>query len=37
MPGDGGPTTTAEQSSDAVIDAENKKLDHALKSICKGC
>jgi hypothetical protein len=37
MPGAAGPTTTKEQSSDAQIDAENRKLDQTVKSICKGC
>lgn len=37
MPGRGGPTTTKEQSSDGMIDAENRKLNHALNSICRGC
>lgn len=37
MSGATGPTTTKEGTSDAQIDAENRKLDHALKSICKGC
>jgi hypothetical protein len=37
MPGGSGATTTKEQSSDAMIDAENKKLDRALNTICRGC
>ena len=37
MPGANGATTTKEQGSDAVIDAENRKLNHALNSICRGC
>jgi hypothetical protein len=37
MPGPAGPTATKEQSSDAQIDAENRRLDKMVKSICKGC
>jgi hypothetical protein len=37
MPGANGATTTKEQSSDSMIDAENRKLSHALNSICRGC
>jgi hypothetical protein len=36
-PGTAGPTVTQEQNSDATIDAENRKLDRKVKSICKGC
>jgi hypothetical protein len=36
-PGKAGPTTTRERNSDATIDAENRKLDSKVKSICKGC
>jgi hypothetical protein len=35
-PDTAGPTTTSEQNSDAKIDAENRKLDRMVKSICKG-
>jgi hypothetical protein len=37
MSGNGQPTTTREPNSDAQIDAENRKLDAKVKSICKGC
>jgi hypothetical protein len=37
MPGHNGPTTTSNRDSDARIDAENRKLDQTVKSICKGC
>jgi hypothetical protein len=37
MPRANGSTTTKEGASGAPIDAENRKLDQALKSICKGC
>jgi hypothetical protein len=37
MPGATGPTTTQEQDSDAQINAENRRLDRTVKSICKGC
>jgi hypothetical protein len=37
MPGANTPTTTSEQSTDDVINAENRRLDHALNSICRGC
>jgi len=33
----GKPTTTTDAHSDAAIDAENRKLDRKIKSICKGC
>ncbi len=32
-----GPTRTKEDGSDAQIDAENRKTDQKVKSICKGC
>jgi hypothetical protein len=32
-----GSTVTREPNSDAKIDAENRKLDRMVKSICKGC
>jgi len=32
-----GPTTVPDPSSDAKIDAENRKLDRAMKNICRGC
>lgn len=31
------PTRTSEQGTDAVINAENRRLNHALNSICRGC
>jgi hypothetical protein len=37
MSGNGQATKTTEQSSDAQIDAENRKLEGKVKSICKGC
>jgi hypothetical protein len=37
MSGNGQPTTTKQPNSDAQIDAENRKLDAKVKSICKGC
>jgi hypothetical protein len=37
MPGHNGSTTTSNRDSDARIDAENRKLDQTVKSICKGC
>jgi hypothetical protein len=37
MPDSGGPTATREQNSDAQINAENRKLDRTVTSICKGC
>ena len=37
MPGNGQPSKTTEQSSDAQIDAENRKVEKMVKSICKGC
>ena len=37
MPGNGEHTKTDENNSDAQIDAENRKLDGKVKSICKGC
>jgi hypothetical protein len=37
MPGNGQPTTTSETNSDAQINAENRKLDAKVKSICRGC
>jgi hypothetical protein len=37
MPGNGERTKTDENSSDVQIDAENRKLDGKVKSICKGC
>jgi len=32
-----GPTRTKEGASDAQIDAENRKADQKVRSICKGC
>jgi hypothetical protein len=32
-----GPTRTKEGASDPQIDAENRKADQKVKSICKGC
>lgn len=37
MPGAGEPTVTSQQDSDNLINAENRKLNHALNSICRGC
>ena len=37
MPGNGEATKTTDQDSDAKIDAENRKLEGKVKSICKGC
>jgi hypothetical protein len=37
MPGSNSPTTTSTRDSDSKIDAENRKLDQTVKSICKGC
>jgi hypothetical protein len=31
------PTTVADPNADATINAENRKLDRAMKNICKGC
>lgn len=38
-PGGGsrGPTKVADPNGDAQIDAENRKLDRAMKNICRGC
>ena len=33
----GKPTTTNEGATDATVNAENKKVDRAVRSICKGC
>jgi hypothetical protein len=32
-----GPTTVPDLSGDAKIDAENRKLDRAMKNTCRGC
>jgi hypothetical protein len=37
MPGPNAATTTRNEDSDARIDAENRKLDEKVKSICRGC
>jgi hypothetical protein len=37
MPGSSRQTATTDRDSDATIDAENRKLDRAVGSICKGC
>jgi len=37
MPGPDSASTTDSKDSDAKIDAENKKLDQMVKSICRGC
>jgi hypothetical protein len=37
MPGPNAPTRTSSQDSDTTINMENRKLDNAVKSICKGC
>jgi hypothetical protein len=37
MPGPSGPTAVNDQSSDAKIEMENKKLDRTVRSICRGC
>jgi hypothetical protein len=37
MPGPDAPTKTSNQDSDARIEAENRRLDNAVKSICRGC
>jgi hypothetical protein len=37
MPGSSRQTATTDRNSDATIDAENRKLDRAVGSICKGC
>jgi hypothetical protein len=37
MPGAGEPTVTSQEDSDNLINAENRKLNHALNSICRGC
>jgi hypothetical protein len=37
MPGPNAATTTRNEDSDAVIDAENRELDRKVKSICRGC
>jgi hypothetical protein len=37
MPGPNAPTRTSSQDSDAQISTENRKLDNAVKSICRGC
>jgi hypothetical protein len=35
--GRGAPDTTGPNDTDAAISAEDKALDHKMKSICKGC
>ena len=37
MPSPSSQTATTDRNSDAAIDAENRKLDRAVGSICKGC
>jgi hypothetical protein len=37
MPGPNAPTRTSSQDSDAKVNAENRRLDNAVKSICRGC
>jgi hypothetical protein len=37
MPGPNAPTRTSSPDGDAKVNAENRKLDNAVKSICRGC
>lgn len=37
MPGPNAATRTSSQDSDARINTENRRLDNAVKSICRGC
>jgi hypothetical protein len=37
MPGPNTPTRTSSQDGDDKINVENRRLDNAVKSICRGC
>jgi hypothetical protein len=37
MPGPNAPTRTSSQDADDKINTENRRLDNAVKSICRGC
>jgi hypothetical protein len=37
MPGPARPTVTHTQSTDTQIEAENRKLERKVRSICRGC
>ena len=37
MPGPNAPTRTSSQDGDDKINVENRRLDNAVKGICRGC
>ena len=37
MPGPNAPTRTSSQDGDDKINTENRRLDNAVKNICRGC